>query len=274
MVRISIQHRKWLVALGLALTSVPLAGCPAVYPELHAPVHKPRPGAKLDPPPPSDMLYVTFKSAQVPPQTPDGRPWDSTGGAKPDPYGILEVDGRPILHTPTRSNTLHPTWPHQQKANYIIKSGARVRVELWDENPIDDHPICVKDVPDFRESVNAGTLDVTCDSGADIKLQVEPAHARIGLGLYYELRTVDVFVSRVIKHSPAGRVGLKKGDQILRIQGKNVHGMQEGEVQSLINANAPRGVELTVKHASGKVEDLTIKDGPIYPTLKDGIPVD
>ncbi len=149
-----------------------------------------------------------------------------------------------------------------------------MRVELWDENPIDDHPICVKDVPDFREAANAGEVDVSCDSGAHIVIQVEPAHARIGLGFYYELRTVDIFVTRVIKASPAGRVGLKAGDQILRIKGKDVSRMQEGDAQSLINANASVGVALTVKHADGKVEDVTVKDGPIYPTRTDGIPVD
>ncbi len=273
MVSVSIQRQKWLVVMGLALLGVPLAGCPAVYPELHAPMHPPRKGAKLDPPPPSDLFFITFKSAEVPPKTPDGRSWDTTGGAKPDPYAILKVGGRELIHTPTRSNTLHPTWPGQTKANYVVKPGARVRVELWDSNPIDDHPICVKNVSDFRDGAETGTLDVSCDSGAHITLQVEPAHARIGLGLYYELRTVDIFISRVVKASPAGRVGLKKGDQILRIQGKDVSRMQEGDAQSLINANAPTGVALTVKHADGKVEDVTIKNGPIYPTRADDIPV-
>lgn len=253
---------------------LPLAGCPAVYPELHAPVHKPRPGSTLQPPPPADMVFVTFKSADIPPKTRDGRPWDSSGGEKPDPYAILKVGGREIIHTPTQSNTLAPTWPDQKKENYRIKAGTAVRVELWDENPIDDHPICVKDVSGFRAAVNAGTLDVSCESGAHITLQVEPAHARVGLGLYYELRTVDIFVTRVIKASPAGRVGLQKGDQILRIQGKDVRRMKEGDAQSLINANAPTGVALTVKHADGKVEDVTLENGPIYPTARDGIPLD
>ncbi len=262
------------MGLGLALLGVPLAGCPAVYPELHPPVHAPRAGAQLEPPPPSNLFFITFKSAEIPPKTRDGRPWDTTGGEKPDPYAILKIGGREIIHTPTQSNTLQPTWPDQKRENYWIKPGTGVQVELWDENPINDHPICVKSVPDFREAVNAGTLDVSCDTGAHITLVVEPAHARVGLGFYYELRTVNIFITRVIKASPAGRVGLKRGDQVLRIKGKDVSRMEEGDAQSLVNANASLGVPLTVKHADGKVEDVTIKDGPIYPTERDGVPLD
>ena len=88
---------------------------------------------------------------------------------------------------------------------------------------------------------------------------MEPAHARIGLRFYYELRTLDAFVTRVVKASTAGRVGLKSGDQILRIKGKDVSRMQEGDAQSLINANASVGVALTVKHADGRIEDVTVK---------------
>lgn len=268
------RPRSLLVGLGLALLSVPLAGCPAVYPELHAPVHKPRAGAKLDPAPPPDLFFITFKSAEIPPLTRGGRPWGSSPGSKPSPYAILKIAGHEIMHTPTESDTLKPTWPDQKKLNYRIKPNAAVTVELWDDRPIDDRPICVKQLPDFRDAIEAGELDVSCDTGAHVALQVEPAHARIGLGFYYELRTASIFVTRVIKASPAGRVGLKKGDQILRIKGKDVGHMREGDAQSLINANASVGVALTVKHANGQVEDVTIKNGPIYPLKGDGIPVD
>lgn len=276
-----IRHRgagqqRWLAAaLGLALSSAPLAGCGAVYPELHPPIRKPPAGRALSPPPPDDLLFITFDSAEIPSKTRDGRPWDTTGGEKPDPYGLLKIGGREVIHTPTQPNTLHPTWQDQKKANYRVKRGTGVTVELWDENPITDHPICVKHVPDLRGDTSDGKLDIVCgDSDTHITLRVEPAHARVGLGLYYELRTVNIFVTRVVKASPAGRVGLKKGDQILRVQGKDVSSMQEGDAQSLINANASVGVALTVKHADGKVEDVTVKDGPIYPVQRDGIPLD
>jgi hypothetical protein len=250
-----------------------LSGCGAVYPEIATPVH-PAPSGSLEPPPPDDLLFITFESATIPSRTRDGRQWDAVGGSAPDPFAQLFVDDQEIIKTPVQSNTLHPTWPDQVKANYVIPRGAKVRVEMWDSNALTDHPICVKQVSELSAAAAGdGEIDVHCDSDARIKLQVEPAHAKLGLGLYYELRTQDVYVTRVVTNSPAGRVKLAQGDQIKRVQGKDVRKLKEAELRTLINGGAAAGVTLTIQHADGKVEDVTLKEGPIYPTLDDQIPV-
>ena len=43
---------------------------------------------------------------------------------------------------------------------------------------------------------NEQNVDLRCESGATIELVVQPAHALFGLGLYYELGTYDIRVTR------------------------------------------------------------------------------
>jgi membrane-associated protease RseP (regulator of RpoE activity) len=246
-----------------------MAGCGAVYPELSAPVRAAPAGATLSPPPPNDMLYLAFEGAEIPTKTRDGRRWDSIGGAAPDPFAKLSIGDKELLRTPVQSNTLAPTWPDAVRGNYRIPIGSSLELELWDSNALTNHPICVKTLRRIHDEANAGAVDIQCDSGARIRLKVEPAHAEIGLGFHYELRTQEVYVTRVVLESPAGRLGIKAGDQLLKIEGKDVAKMSEGEPQSAINANARTGVSLTVRHADGRVEDISLKEGPIYRTLND-----
>jgi predicted metalloprotease with PDZ domain len=156
-----------------------------------------------------------------------------------------------------------------------VRSGAAVKVELWDSNPINNHPICVADVADLHSEVSVETpLVVSCNSGAELKLIVQPAHARLGLGLYYELRREEVVVTRVLRESPAARAGLAFGDQLLKIQGKDVKTMADGEAQSLINANAATGITLKVRKRDKSETELTLKEGAIYPMADEGVPID
>jgi C-terminal processing protease CtpA/Prc len=69
-------------------------------------------------------------------------------------------------------------------------------------------------------------------------------------------------------------VGLARGDQLLKIQGKTVKTMADGEAQSLINANAATGVTLWVKKPDKSESEITLKEGAIYPMVDEGVPVD
>src|SRR5687767_14554841 len=220
-------------ALVMALV-VLASSCGAVYPEVSAPVRVVPAGRELAPPPPDDLLFITFKSAEIPERTRDGRKWDSIGGSAPDPFAKLFINDKVLIITPVHSNTLKPTWPEQKRANYRISQRSRARLELWDSNALNNRPICVQNLDDLHEAASNGQLDVMCDSGARLTLTVDRAHARIGLGLYYELRTEAVFVTRVIGESPAARAGISRGDEIVKIQGKEVKTMEEGEARSLI----------------------------------------
>ncbi len=263
--------RSSALLLGLALG---LGGCGAVYPEVSTAVHAPGQGAELRPPPPKDLYFLRFRSAEIPPKTRDGREWDAIGGAAPDPFAKLMINDVELFRTPIQSNTLTPTWPDAAKANYRIPKGSVIKVELWDSNPLNNHPICVKILRDFAQESQIGQVGIECDSGARIVLTTEPAHARVGLGFRYEFRTQSVYVTRVAPESPAARVGLKAGDEITGIEGKPVQKMDEAETRSIINANSPSGLTLSVKRADGSSVEYTLKDGPIYPLLDDDMPIE
>jgi len=257
------------------LLALGLLGCGAVYPQLETPVRNPPPHVTLAPPPPEDLLFLKFAGAVIPSRTRDGRKWDSVGGSLPDAFAKLIVDDKVILETPVQSNTLTPTWPDQRRANYHVRPGASARVELWDSNPINNHPICQADVPDLHSEVSSELpVQVNCNSGAELKLLVQPAHGKLGVGLFYELRREEVAVTRVLSESPAARAGLVPGDQLLKIQGRSVKSMGDGEAQSLINANAVTGVSLLVRKRDRSEVELTVKEGAIYPVIGEGVDVD
>lgn len=259
----------------LLLASLLVLGCGAVYPQLSTPIRTPPAKVVLTPPAPEDLLFVKFAGAVIPTRTRDGRSWDSVGGSLPDAFAKLFVDGKVILETPVQSNSLTPTWPEQRKANYRVRPGAAVKVELWDSNPINNHPICIAEVPNLHaEASSDAPLRIDCNSGAEISLIVDSAHSRLGLGLFYELRREEVVITRVLRESPAARMGLARGDQLLKIQGKTVKAMADGEAQSLINANAATGVTLWVKKVDKSEREITLKEGAIYPMVDEGVPVD
>lgn len=255
----------------LFVLSCGLLGCGAVYPQLETPVRAPPSHVTLQPPPPQDLVFIKFEGAVIPARTRDGRKWDSVGGALPDAFAKLFVDGKVILETPVQSDSLTPTWPGQRVANYPVRSGASVKVELWDSNPLNNHPICVADV---RLDPREDPTQINCNSGAEIRLLVQPAHGKLGIGLFYELRQEEVVVTRVLKESPAARAGLVRDDQLLKIQGKPVKAMADGEAQSLINANAATGVSLLVRKTDKTELELILKEGAIYPMHGEGVAID
>jgi membrane-associated protease RseP (regulator of RpoE activity) len=265
---------RGVLGASLLLLSGLSSACGAVYPEIATPV-RPAASRQLEPPPPDDIVFIKFASAQIPNRTRDGRQWDSVGGSAPDPFAKLLIGDKDVVVTPVQANTLRPTWPDQRVGNYRLPRNVPVRVELWDANAINNHPICVESINNIlAEASNEQNLEVRCESGAQIELTVQPAHAKFGVGLYYELRTAAIFVTRVVAESPAARAGLKRGDQLLKIQGKPVKDMDQDESRSLINSNVSTGVTLTVKHTTGAVDDVTLKDGPMYPTIEDEVKVD
>jgi hypothetical protein len=251
------------------------SACGVVYPEVQTPLRTPPPGFSLVPPPPEDLLYLRFEGADVPARTVDGRAWDEGGGAEPDPYAKLLVNGKEIIVTPVDSDTLRPKWAEQVRANYRIKQGSAVRVEVWDKNPIKARPICTEDIDNLHSEVSTEhSLEIVCESGARVRLVVEPAHGRLGLGLYYELHTEGAYVTRVLEESPARRAGLAAGDEIRQVQGQDVRTMEEGKLQSLINANASIGFQMTVQRGDGPQRAVKLRDGAIYPVMGEPVAVD
>jgi PDZ domain/C2 domain len=247
---------------------IAVTGCPAVYPELATRLRSPAPGQVLEPPPPEDIRWMRVLSARIPERTRDGRTWDQVLSSLPDPYARVLANGKELFRTSVQTDTLEPTWPGGPSGNFRILPEDRLRVELWDSNAINDKPIGVREIGrPTEEQRAAGEIRVELEGGGALTLAFAPARAWIGLGLWYELRTGAVFISRTTPGSPAERAGILKGDQVIEIAGRDARSMSSGQVRSAFNAVPHTGLALTLKHATGATERVTVAEGPIYPTF-------
>jgi len=258
-----------LIASSVGVVGSMLVACGAVYPEVVTTLRAPEAGAVLAPPPPDDLYYLYFEGATIPGRTRDGRQWPSGG---PTTYAKLKMGDTTVIQTPAEPSTRKPTWPKQERKNYRISTDADLTIELWVNDAIQDKPLCQVTVLDLPHLRDGGRADFDCDSGATISLGVEPAHAVVGLGFYYELRGSEgVRVTRVLAHSPASRAGLKPGTRIQTIQGKSVVPMDALQVRSTMNANSRAGVRLDVEQADGSRKVITLTEGAIYPLPDEGV---
>jgi hypothetical protein len=264
-----------LLRLSAALVCVgALAGCPAVFPELGTRTRALPAGQPLDPPPPEGIRWIRVLSARVPEKTRGGRPWQANGKLA-DPYTKIFINDKEVFRTAVQPNTLEPTWPNGPSGNFKFGRADRLGVELWDSNAINDQPICVKDVGriDDEQRMDKQVRARCEDLGAEVMVAFEEAHAVIGAGLWYELRTETCFVTRMLQGSPAERVGIRPGDEIVDIRGRNVRSMTYDEIRSEFNAISINGLPLLVKHTGGSTESVTLKEGPIYPLYEQFGPV-
>jgi hypothetical protein len=259
----------WILSSCLALALTASVSCGAIYPELRTSVRDVDEGEAVPGPPPRQMAYIEFERARIPPRAPDGRPWGETGDGLPDPVARLTVDGKTLIETPVEEDTLTPTWPTQRRANYTLKPRSHATVMLLDHGAMNDRLICAKEVGDLRAEAELGRLELMCDNGARIWLAVQPARPKIGLGLFYELRIKQVFVSLVVENSPAGRAGLRVGDEIIALDGQWVRSMDEAQVRSVFNAGATNGVRVTMRRAGAAPKDVVLKEGPVFLSVDD-----
>lgn len=266
------SRRNVLSVAVAAVAGSLLVACPAVYPELKTPVRTTRAGQALEPPPPSDVRWLAFKGAKIPTLTRDGRRWGnelSTG--LPDSYAKLLVNGTEVVRTNVEKGTLTPSWQKSPRGNFRLHAEDKLRVEIWDTRMLNDHPIGIKDLGSMGAYDQRGLEEIQeeCESGATFSLANEPARGFVGYGLFYELRTYDAFVTRVYEESPAARVGIRAGDQIVSIDGKVVREMKEGELPSQFNAPSLQGLEVAVRHEDGSTMTVRLKEGAVYPLYRE-----
>jgi hypothetical protein len=231
--------------------------------EIPTPV-RPAPAGAQEPGPPEDMVSLGVEEATIPPRSRDGRPWGEGGEALPDPYVIVFLGDEELLRTESRSNTLHPSWSDQKPHNYRIPLDGVVRVEIWDESGLVSHPLCSRSITHLHSSADVGTYEGNCDSGARFVLLVEPAASQLGLGFSYEVTGEGLRITRVEPASPAGRLKLSVGDTIVSIGERSVGGLDRAQAINLVDTGAKGGLRCKVQRENGKVEAMTLREGPLY----------
>jgi hypothetical protein len=254
-------------AAALLAAGMLLLGCPAVYPEIGTRTRSVRATQVLDPPPPDDIRWIQFASAKIPEKRRDGEAWRA-GGKPPDPYAKLLVNGKELIRTPVQSGTFAPTWPTGPKGNFQIGAQDKLRVELWDATGIADAPIGIQEIGHPSDDALANQqITVDFDAGGQVVITFQRAHALLGLGLWFELRSESCYITRMLEGSPAERAGLQPLDEVLKLGDRDVSKMSSDEVRSAFNAVPAGGLAMTVKHANGATLIVTLKEGPIYPVF-------
>jgi hypothetical protein len=274
----STRREALLSLLGLAGAAAGIAtvgsGCAAIYPELATRTDPVPPNRPLEPPPPDDLRWLAFESAEIPPTTRDGRRWGRTGSGLPDAVARLFVNDVEVLRTDPAPKTLNPRFDRERSGNFPLKPGDALRVELWDSDPLNDRAIGKQATRVTPEMLSDARWRARFDMGGSVTLLVEPAHAIWGLGFWYELRQGAASVTRLLDNSPASRAGLRKGDAIVAIGPTDVAVMTPDEVRSAINAPPPDGLGLTVRHLAGATLKTKVVPGPIYATFAQHGPID
>lgn len=261
--------QRGLIACALAVTLVGAPGCAAVFPELSTHFSKAPDSGSYDPPPPDDRHFVRVTSGKVPPKTRDGRDWDKVLGSLPDPYVKVFVNDKELFRTDPQSDTLEPTWKGSPAGNFMIQVGDKVEIQLWDQSPLNDSPIGVREITLAPDMIDGEDILFDMSGGGAVTLHVSAAKPIWGAGFWYELRNDAAFVSRLVEASPAARGGVQPGDKIVSIDGEPVEKMSLNDVRSKLGSFPAAGYDLALVHKDGGSVTVKLKEGPIYPLFSD-----
>jgi carboxyl-terminal processing protease len=77
--------------------------------------------------------------------------------------------------------------------------------------------------------------------------QLSGTFAGVGIYIQQDAKTKDMVISSTIPGAPAQKAGLKRGDILIEVNGKNVVGMDFSAVQPLIEGPAGTAVTITVR---------------------------
>jgi membrane-associated protease RseP (regulator of RpoE activity) len=234
----------------------------------------PAPGTVLQPPAPASVVWLRIAAAHVPATRPNGNPWDEDG-SPPDPTVVVKVDGEKILQSSVASDKTDPTWKHGPRGNYEIPDGAKVHIEVIDDDGLGGESIAAATVPPPRAAeAQGGIASFDLGGGVVVKLGVEPAHALWGLGFDYKLVLQSCRLTAMFAHGPAARAGMRLGDEILSIDGAPVADMSAEALRGRLGTVAAKGLKLQVLHAGGTTEAVSLAEGPIYPLVREHGPID
>jgi hypothetical protein len=252
----------WLPRLLLALCVI--SGC--AYPRRTTLVHAaPASAEPLDTP--GGLWSIRLVEAQLPETRGGGLPWDSDGTG-PDPYIRLVIDGRVVWESPVQHDTLNPQWNVTLPRSVQIPGGAKLRLELWDEDTASADPagtfahvgLPANALPNAKARLmldNLGSVTVTVSAPKPMK----------GLGLTYEQRSDALVVLGVEEFSPAARAGIAVGDRVVAIGDARVDSLTDARAASDLSLAVDRGSPLTVADKQGKERPVNLDRGFLWLTM-------
>lgn len=254
--------RAACAGLGLTLATVLWPAC--AYPRRSTPVSA-VPKLRGEPADmPGDLWKLTVVSAEIPRTQRSGLPWDDREGDA-DPYVRLSVDEREIWQTKPLENTVHPSFQQSPPRNLAIDRGARVRIELWDDDGVSSDPIGIYEGRALGEAILDAETILKLEGGATLTVVVSRPEAHMGPGIaLYEVRKDALLLLEILPRSPAARAGLAAGDRITAIDGRTIDQLGPKRAESALVLAAQRQSELTVAREGAPLRAVKLDKGYIW----------
>ncbi|MDQ3031044.1 MAG: PDZ domain-containing protein [Myxococcota bacterium] len=251
--------------LALALLAVLVAGC--AYPRRTTSLSPVR-GVSASSASPSDVWSLTVAGAVIPPMSRGALAWDGSDGL-PDPFVRIYRDEVLVWESETLSDTLAPAWNVTLPRNLYAPSNAMYRFELWDRDEVGADPIGIYRHRGLPPNVVPGAdARVMMDSSAQLALRLEPPQAHHGLGIrLYEVRGDALVVLEVETHSPAGRAGIRAGEEIVGIGGQSVSALGSQRAPGALSMASDRRERLRVRNARGETREVELDAGHTWLTM-------
>jgi hypothetical protein len=224
---------------------------------------------KTPPYQPQNLWSVTVISGQVAPRKPSGLSWDEDK-TRPDPFVRLYIDNRLVWESPVAEDTLNPQWNATLPRNVAIGPDTPLRIEMWDhDTPPAADPIGRLQRIGLPPTAQPNAVArLMMDTGAILTVTVAPPKYHKGVGVtWYEVRPSALVVLEVEKYSPAGRAGIRSGDQIAAIDGHSVESLGDSQACSLLSLASERGYALDVIDHKGQRRSIKLDNGFVWLTM-------
>ena len=102
-----------------------------------------------------------------------------------------------------------------------------------------------------------------------LQMQRETDGLYLGVGIVFRQPANEGLVLFTLPHSPARAAGVRVGDQVLSIDGRELAGLTEGEVRSALSDPDRAELELAVEHRDGTRELIRLRpDSVVDPTVR------
>ena len=244
-----------LLLLGLSLTV--LGAC--AYPRRSPALSSVAPAEAANVRAPEAVTRLRFVSAEIPLRQRGDLPWDDEGSEADALVRVYRGDTLLYESEPVR-DSVRPTFDFVTD-NLVLPSSADLRIELWDDDPGIPEPIGIwrgRGLP--RTALPGADSRLQLEGGATLLFRVEEPEVHRGVGVVlYESRGSSLHVLDVIERSPAGRAGIRAGDDIVAIGGKTIDELGADEATGALSMAASRRSTVTFRH--GDDEQTVELDG-------------
>ncbi len=201
---------------------------------------------------PSGVTRLQFVSAEIPPRQRGDLPWDDEGTEADAMVRVYRGDTLLFESEPV-VDSIRPQFDVVTE-NLYLPATEDIRIELWDDDPGVAEPIGTwrgRGLP--RTALPGADSRINLEGGAQLLFRVQPAEVLRGTGIEtYEMRGDHFHVVSMIERSPAGRAGLREGDDIVAIGGQSIDELGADAAAGALSMASSRRSSLTFRRGGNE----------------------